>query len=444
MTIVQVRPSHRRGRLGTRLAAVALAGATIVTLAPAAAVAAGGADASASGAGAGAGSAAERRPRVDGQQELRDLVERGGMTAALAEIRTAGRSPWRGAAGIADLATGQSAGPDGRFRIGSVTKTFVSTVVLQLVGEGRLGLDDPVERHLPGVVPNGAAITVRQLLNHTSGLFNFTEDERFRVHSEADLLDYAYGSRRYRDYRPQQLAAVSAEHPPYFAPGKGWHYSNTNYVLAGMIVRKVTGHTWQSEVDRRIVRPLHLDGTVFPGSGTGLGGPHAHAYLDLPAGPADITRFNPSLVDAAGNGISTTSDLNRFHAALFGGRLLRPAEMAALTDTVPTTPEGGRYGLGVVRIDLGPGCETAWGHDGGLPGWSTLLLGSRDGRRQLALSHNPFVGRDDSASGEAIGSLVVKALCDPAPGAGAFAAPIPRTLPLPGPDLRVESGPAAR
>ncbi|MER7706823.1 serine hydrolase domain-containing protein [Kitasatospora sp. NPDC097605] len=431
MTIVQARTPHRRGRLGTRLAAVALAGATVVALAPTAAVAA---DTSALG----TGSAADRRPRVDGRQELRDLVEHGGMTAALAEIRIAGRSPWRGAAGTADLATGQPARPDGRFRIGSVTKTFVSTTLLQLVGEGRVRLDDPVEQYLPGVVPNGAAITVRQLLNHTSGLFNHTEDERFLITDEADLQDYAYGTWRYRDYRPQQLVAVSAEHPPYFAPGQGWHYSNTNYVLAGMIIQKVTGRTWQREVERRIVRPLHLEDTVFPGSETGLGGPHAHVYLDMPAGPADVTRLDPSLVDAAGNGISTTSDLDRFHAALFGGKLLRPAEMAALTDTVPTTPGGGQYGLGVLRLDLGQGCEPAWGHDGSLAGWGTLLLGSRDGRRQFALSYNPFIGRDTSASGQAIGSLITKTLCDPLPtGTNTFAAPTPPPLPLTGPDLAV-------
>ncbi|MFB6889028.1 serine hydrolase domain-containing protein [Kitasatospora sp. NPDC056327] len=442
MTNIRTRARHRRGRLGARLAAVTLAGATVVTLAPAAAVAAGRDEAAA------AGPAGERRPRVDGQLELRELVEHGGATAALAEIRLPGHTRWRGAAGTSDLATGQPARPDGRFRIGSVTKTFVSTVVLQLVGEGRLRLDDPVERHLPGVVPNGSAITVRQLLNHTSGLFNFTEDERFLVKNQAELEDYAYGRWRFRNYRPEQLAAVSAEHPPYFAPGQGWKYSNTNYVLAGMIINKVTGRTWQREAERRIIRPLNLDDTAFPGSETGLGGPHAHAYGDMPAGPADITRLNPSVVDAAGNGISTTADLNRFHAALFGGKLLRPAEMAALTDTVPTGAEGSGYGLGVVRIDLGPGCEAAWGHDGGLPGWSTLLLGSRDGRRQFALSHNPFVGKDDSASGPAIGSLVVKTLCDPATPAGALAGPvagpagIPVNLPLTGPDLRIGTSPA--
>ncbi|MFI5533077.1 serine hydrolase domain-containing protein [Kitasatospora sp. NPDC051853] len=408
--------------LGVRLAAAALAGASVLAVAPAAVavpVAAG----------------EERRARVDGQQELRELVEHGGATAALAEIRI-GRTRWSGAAGLAELDGGRPARADGRFRIGSVTKTFVAVVVLQLAGEGRLRLDDPVERHLPGVVPNGGAITVRQLLDHTSGLFNFTEDDRFLVDDEAELLDYAYGDWRYRDHQARELVAVGVEHPPYFAPGQGWRYSNTNYVLAGMIVRKVTGRPWQREVERRIVEPLRLEHTSFPGSQAGLGGPHAHAYLDMPAGPADISRLNPSVVDAAGNGISTTADLNRFHAALFGGRLLRPAEMAALTTTVPTGVPNGTYGLGVLRIDLGPGCEPAWGHDGGLPGWSTLLLGSRDGTRQFALSHNPYVGRDDSASGQPIGSLIVKTLCDrPAPRALA-----PWTLPRTGPDLTVGRG----
>ncbi|KJY34436.1 serine hydrolase domain-containing protein, partial [Streptomyces sp. NRRL S-495] len=188
--------------------------------------------------------------------------------------------------------------PDGRFRIGSVTKAFVSTVVLQLVGEGRLRLDDPVERHLPGLVPNGGAISVRQLLNHSSGLYDYAEDPRFFYQDEASLRDYALGDRRWQDYRPEQLVAIGVAHPPYFAPGQGWKYSNTNYILAGLLIDKLTGHSWQSEVTRRIVRPLHLDDTVFPGSETGLRGPHVRAYAKLPEGPADITRLNPTVGDA--------------------------------------------------------------------------------------------------------------------------------------------------
>ncbi|MDY0810296.1 serine hydrolase domain-containing protein [Kitasatospora purpeofusca] len=394
-----------RGRLGRRLAAVALAGAAVGALAPAAVAAPAPAGAEA------------RRGGVDARAELRAFVADGSSTAAFAEVREDGRRIWRDAAGTSDLATGQPARPDGRFRIGSVTKAFVSTVVLQLVGEGRLRLDDPVERHLPGVVPNGGAISVRQLLNHTSGLYDYLEDPRFFYQDDAGLRDYALGDRRWQDYRPEQLVAIGVAHPPYFAPGQGWKYSNTNYILAGLLIDKLTGHSWQSEVTRRIVRPLHLDDTVFPGSETGLRGPHAHAYAKLPEGPADITRLNPTVGGAAGNGISTTTDLDRFHAALFGGKLLRPAEQAALTTTVPTGSGHSAYGLGVAEADLG--CGPLWGHDGGLPGWGTLMFGTADGKRQVALSYNPYEGTDQSGLNAAVVTLAVKTLCGTTPAGAA-------------------------
>ncbi|MEV6972389.1 serine hydrolase domain-containing protein [Kitasatospora sp. NPDC093806] len=395
--------------MGLRLAAAALAGASVVALAPAAIAA------------PTAPTATTTRAGVDAQAEVRAFVESGVATAAFAEVRQDGRRVWRGAAGKADLATGQPARADGRFRIGSVTKAFVSTVVLQLVAEGKLRLDDPIERHLPGVVPNGGAISVRQLLNHTSGLYDYLEDPQFLYHDEKDFPDYVYGQRRWQDYRAEQLAAVGVSHAPYFAPGERWRYSNTNYILAGMLIDKLTGNSWQSEVERRIVRPLHLDDTVFPGSATGLYGPHARAYAKMPAGPADITRLNPTVADAAGNGISTTADLARFHAALFGGKLLRPAEQAELTRTVPTGSGVSDYGLGVARADFG--CGPLWGHDGGLPGWGTLLFGTAGGERQVALSYNTYEGADQSGLEEAVVKLAVKTLCGtaaPAAGAGSL------------------------
>ncbi|MFE2178026.1 serine hydrolase domain-containing protein, partial [Kitasatospora sp. NPDC059462] len=389
---------------------VALAGAAVVTLAPAATAATAAKPAAPAAAPAG----------VDAQAQLQAFITDGSSTAAFAEVRQDGRRIWRGAAGTSDLATGQPVRPDGRFRIGSVTKAFVSTVVLQLVAEGRLRLDDPVERHLPGVVPNGGAISVRQLLNHTSGLYDYLEDPQFFYQDEASLRDYAYGSRRWQDHRPEQLVAVGVAHAPYFAPGQGWKYSNTNYVLAGMVIRKLTGNSWQSEVERRIVRPLHLDDTVFPASETGLRGPHAHAYAKLPEGPADITRLNTTVADAAGNGISTPADLNRFHAALFGGKLLRPAEQAELKRTVPTGSGTSFYGLGVAQADFG--CGPLWGHDGGLPGWGTLLFGTADGTRQVALSYNPYEGTDPSGLDAAVVDVAVKTLCDGRPTARTDAA----------------------
>ncbi len=404
------RAPGERGRPGTRLAAVVLAAAVVGTVAPAVAVAA---PAPAAGVDARGGG-------VDARAELRAFVADGSSTAAFAEVREDGRRLWRGATGTSDLATGQPVRADGRFRIGSVTKAFVSTVVLQLVAEGRLRLDDPVERHLPGVVPNGGAISVRHLLNHTSGLYDYLDDPRFFYQDEASLRDYALGDRRWQDYRPEQLIAVGVAHAPYFAPGQGWHYSNTNYVLAGELIRRLTGHSWQSEVERRIVRPLHLADTTFPGSETGVPGPHAHAYAKLAEGPADITRVNPTVGDAASNGISTTADLNRFHAALFGGKLLRPAEQAELTRTVPTGSGHSFYGLGVAQADFG--CGPLWGHDGGLPGWGTLLFGTADGKRQVALSYNPYEGADQSNLETAIVALAVKTLCGATAPAGAAAA----------------------
>ncbi|MFF2351652.1 serine hydrolase domain-containing protein [Kitasatospora sp. NPDC058115] len=396
-----------------RLAAVALAGATVLTLAPTAAVAA---DAASGSPAVSADAAA----RAGLDPELRALVERGSATAALGEARENGRRVWRGAAGVNDLDSQRPARADGRFRIGSVTKTFVSTVVLQLVDEGKLRLDDPVERYLPGVVPNGGAISVRQLLNHTSGLYDYLDDPRFLYQDEPSLRSYL-DRRRWTTWTPAQLIEVGVQGTPYFPPGQGWHYSNTNYVLVGEVIRKVTGNNWRTEVDRRIVRPLHLDDTVFAGARTGIPGPHAHGYARLPEGPADLTRINPSFGDAAGDGISTTADLNRFHAALFGGRLLSPARFAEMTTAVPAPMLGAHYGLGLIRYDLP--CGEIWGHTGGIPGYNTIWLGAKDGTRQFSLSFNLSQGSETSETFTTLNAFIEKASCGPAaastPGAAA-------------------------
>ncbi|MFD8323127.1 serine hydrolase domain-containing protein [Kitasatospora purpeofusca] len=405
---------RRRDRLGLRLAAVAVAGATVATLAPTAAVAAG------VGVPATVAEAGRPRPAVDLGPELRALVERGGATAALGESRENGRRPWRDAAGVVDLDSGRAVRTDSRFRIGSVTKTFVSTVVLQLADEGRLRLDDPVERYLPDVVPNGGAITLRQLLQHTSGLFDYLEDPRFLYHDEASLRAYL-AEGRWTDFRPEELVSVGVGHAPYFAPGQGWHYSNTNYILTGMIIRKVTGRSWQREVERRIVEPLHLDSTTFPNSSARIPGPHAHGYVQLPEGPADVTKINPTVADAAGNGISTTADLDRFHAALFGGKLLTPARLAEMTTAVPAPMIAAHYGLGLIRYDLP--CGEVWGHTGGIPGYNTIMLGARDGSRQFALSFNLLEGAETDETGAAIDALFLKAACGPDGAGAASAAP---------------------
>src|SRR4051812_41670962 len=215
--------------------------------------------------------------RQDLQRDL-DAITATGVPGVLAEVRTGAREI-RGTSGLADLDSRAPIVPDGYFRIGSNTKTFVSVVLLQLVGEHRLSLDDSVERWLPGVVHgngnDGSAITVRELLQHTSGLHNYTDDLLARITS----VDTYRGEFEFAQLSRQDLLDLALASPPDFAPGTDWHYSNTNYVLLGMIIEKVTGHAWATEVTRRIVAPLGLRHTFAPGNDTRLPQPHATGYL---------------------------------------------------------------------------------------------------------------------------------------------------------------------
>ncbi len=339
---------------------------------------------------------------------VRGMVDPGGASATLARVSEHGRTVWKGAAGTADFGTGAKASADGLFRIGSVTKTFVSTVVLQLVAEGRLGLDDPVESLLPGAVPNSRNITLRQLLNHTSGLFNYTEDPSFSFEEDSGALQRWLDAGRWTRYTPQQLIALANTHPPYFAPGQGWHYSNTNYVLVGQIVERVTGHSWGQEVDRRIIRRLGLTRTSMPVHSTTIPGPHAHGYYNLPTGPADTTELDPSMADAAGAGISTTADLSTFVTALIGGRLLpRPL----LAEMMTVTPQSGEaeYGLGLQRTHTP--CGPVWGHAGGIPGYNTFMYTDGDVRRQFVASVNAYDISDLPTTNAAFETLINTGTC---------------------------------
>ncbi|MFE2727742.1 serine hydrolase domain-containing protein [Kitasatospora sp. NPDC059327] len=410
---------------------MALAGAGLVgVIAPVAGAQGGapGAPGQATGEGVVIGATDGRTDRAALNAAVRAMVDQGGSSAALGLVGERGRPAWTGAAGTADFATGAPTPADGRFRIGSVTKTFVATVVLQLVAEHRIGLDDPVESRLPGVVPNGRQITVRQLLNHTSGLFNYTEDASFSFEEDPVALRQWLDTGRWRSYAPRELVDLATAHPPYFAPGQGWHYSNTNYLVVGMLIERITGRGWADEVRRRIIRPLGLTGTSMPLDSVSVPGPHAHGYYKLPDGPADVTRLNPSMAGAAGAGISTTTDLTRFISALLGGRLLGPAELAEMKRPSPQSGADA-YGLGLQRTSTT--CGEYWGHNGGIPGYTTLLYGSPDGRRQFAASVNPYDVSDLPAANAAFENLVAAGLCDtrpPAPpavaGASASAGPV--------------------
>ncbi|MFF5211163.1 serine hydrolase domain-containing protein [Streptosporangium sp. NPDC000396] len=311
------------------------------------------------------------------------LVKGDKATAAL--IRVDGKDGkddgWAYGAGVSDLRSGRPAAADGYFRIGSITKTFVATVVLQLVDEGRLALTDPIERYLPGLVPHGSDVTVKQVLNHTSGLYDY-------MHEPGYSTNRWRGQDRFRHYEPQALLKVAFADPAgSTAPGSTWSYSNTNYIVAGLLIEELTGRPYGEEVKRRILRPLGLTQTFVPGDRAGLPTPHAHGYEVLANGkPVDATRMNPSLDWAAGEMVSTGRDLNRFLAALVGGKLVSRSSLAAMR-TTEATGAGFGYGLGLQKYAL-PCGKTVWGHSGELIGYLTFAFTTDEGTR-MTLSLNP-------------------------------------------------------
>ncbi|MFB6564625.1 serine hydrolase domain-containing protein [Streptomyces sp. NPDC056400] len=330
------------------------------------------------------------------QQVLDRAAVPGGAPGVVVDVRDA-HGAWFGSAGVSDTGTGEERRPSERFRIGSTTKAFTATLVLQLAAEGRLGLDDTIEQWLPGMVAgngyDGRAITIRQLLNHTSGIFNYGNDAQFF----AKGIGAAWFQHRYDTYAPEQLIRIGLATPPSFAPGEAFLYSNTNYFLAALIVEKVTGGTFAEALTHRIVHPLRLTGTYLPGTEPTIQGPHTRHYSTLFASDAqpevhDATDMNQSFAWAAGGIISTTGDLQRFFGALLQGRLLPAEQQQEMFTTVDTTGPvpwipGTRYGLGVFSWAL-PSGVTVWGNAGATYGSWTCAMGSRDGKHLLASQVN--------------------------------------------------------
>ncbi|MFJ6831870.1 serine hydrolase domain-containing protein [Streptomyces sp. NPDC091209] len=351
-----------------------------------------------------AGAAPARDGHSPTRQAMRAAVHDGvpGVTAAAVDRHGA----WSATEGVGDLRTGAPRSTADRYRVGSITKTFVSTVLLQLEAEGRLSLDDTVDRWLPGVVRgngnDGTRITVRQLLNHTSGLFNYTTDEDFIA---THILKDGFFLHRYDTVTPEQILAVALSHKPDFAPGTSWNYSNTNYVLAGMVIEKVTGHSYASQIRDRIIKPLGLHATSVPGTRVTVPRPSSKAYSKL-TGPAtgptyDVTTLNPSMASSAGEMISDSADLNRFYTALLRGRLLPREQLAEMRTTVGVDGVPAmRYGLGLLELKLSCGVQI-WGHDGGIHGSASVAVTTADGRHSLAFNFNGDWAGDSEAVVEA-------------------------------------------
>ncbi|WP_345436919.1 serine hydrolase domain-containing protein [Actinoallomurus vinaceus] len=359
-----------------------------------------------------AGSTAAESTGAAGHARLRELLQRlttvDGGPGALVEVRNRRGSSVL-TSGVADVKSHAPVRRDSRFRIGSMTKPFVATVVLQLVGEHRVVLDAPVERYLPGVVRghgnDGRVITVRQLLQHTSGL--------------PDVLTYLSPQEILKDplahHDTRDLVNIALAHPPTFKPGHGWRYSNTNYLLAGMLIENVTGHPYGEEIRRRIITPLGLRETYVPGDASAIPGPHPRGYVrpgeDAPL--MDITAINPSIAGPAGEMISSGTDLNRFLGALVRGRLLRPAQLREMMRTRPTgNPDGRAYGLGLESRPL-PCGGLYWGHGGNIFGYETAGGATVDGRQATVMVNLDPGGSD--AQDEDMKAAVQTALCEARP-----------------------------
>lgn len=290
------------------------------------------------------------------------VVDRGDVPGVVVGISSPGTAPVIIARGVSDLSTGASMSAANFQRIGSITKSFTVTRILQLADEGRLSLDDPISKYVPGL-RNGNA-TLRQLADMTSGIFNYTEDKPF-------ILDFAFHPTK--PWTEAQLVAVANQHAPYFKPGAAWHYSNTNTVLLGMVVEHVTGGSLRAQITRHLLRPIHLDETFYP-TGVDLPSPFSHGYatLDDEQGPIDVSRSSPSGSAGSGAMISTMSDLFRWGRALARGSLVsRRAQLARLQMVDSSSGVGpyyDRYGLGLGRIN-------GWiGHTADLLGYQSLVM----------------------------------------------------------------------
>jgi D-alanyl-D-alanine carboxypeptidase len=294
--------------------------------------------------------------------------------------------------------------PGDRFRVANITSTFVATVTLQLVAEGRLALEDTVERRLPGAIPTGATITIRQLLNMRSGLFDYLVD------GDSTVVDRVLGGDWTHRWTPSELVGISNAHGPRTAPDAGWSFCNTCYVLLGQIIERTTGNALADELRARIFVPAGLKATSFD-SEPQIAGRHAHGYELLDGQLTDLTAISPSYAWAAGAIVSTADDVARFYRKLYRGRLLRADLVSAMQTTGPMAAEleGWGYGLGLIEKPMG--CDSAFGHEGTTFGYLAYVYSSKDGDRQSVMLVNAGDDTMDHEDNGALQQLAVSAYC---------------------------------
>lgn len=333
----------------------------------------------------GEGSSSSATPSRAAVQGGLDAITATGVTGAL--LRLAGPAGVEVLhSGVADPASGRPPGANDTFRIASISKAFSGAVILALVRDGRVGLDDTVAQWLPGAFPGAERVTLRQLLDHTSGLFNYTEDEQFLMQFGADPL---------RVWTPQDLVAVAARHPLNFDPGTAYRYSNTDNIVVGLIAEAASSETYDVLLRTRVFDRLGLRHTRLPETPS-LPEPYIRGFVwDDDGALEDVSEaISPTGVWASGAIIATAADLGRFVGALVSGDLYGPAQRLAARRTVPgdSQPPGppgpgtNQAGLAVFRYDTV--CGTFWGHTGRFPGYRSYALATPDGSHTLVLTLN--------------------------------------------------------
>jgi D-alanyl-D-alanine carboxypeptidase len=303
--------------------------------------------------------------------------------------------------GVSDVATNKPMQGNMRLRVASLAKSYVAAVVLQLVSEGKVALDDSVERWLPGVVPNGEHITIEQLLGHRSGIFDYGADPRLFEPYLAGDFGFVW--------KPLELVGLATSHDPLFAPGGGPSYSSTDYVLLGLIIEKATSNRLGEEMKARVFDPLQLEATTFATSQR-IQEPYAHGYLRRGAKHLiDVTRVSPSHVWAGGNIVATARDVATFYDALFAGQLV-PADLLQMMKDATFNPSN--IGLGIFQNMFS--CGLFYGHDGTIAGYFSFAYQSEDGSRTIVMLANSNTITDRIGSPRAqrlLGKLAETAAC---------------------------------
>ena len=339
----------------------------------------------------------ERKRQLDAA--VRRIMREARVPGVTVGLWMPGKDSYVRSFGVADQRNGLPMAPDLYMRIGSETKTFTVTALLQLADRGRVSLDDPIGRYIDGV-PGGSRITLRRLAGMRSGLFNYSEDEGFVKALTSDPR---------RSFTPQQLLGYSFRHPVLFRPGRKFDYSNTNLILLGLVVEQVSGQRLGDFIRQNILQPAGLDHTLLP-AGADFPGPHAQGYTNQTASGKveDATDWNPSWAWAAGAMISDMRDLRVWARTVATGTLpdrtplIGPALQRQRLRALPTTVPGAGYGLGIFDVN-------GWiGHNGSLPGYESLSVYLPSAKATLVVLLNTDIRHDGQEPATLFGEAITK------------------------------------